>query len=218
MKKIIIITTCVIIFLAVTLGIYWILYLQRAHSTFENYYNFRGCIQLIEKTDTYGLCKISSGEVIKIVQYDNKWFLAGDLPSGATVSESKIEYINTEYGFIFSLPVSWKGYSIVKTNWEGSMVDIPEAPKITGTEISIRHPLWTKENPRQDIPIMIFTPFEWNLVQQEKLSLSAAPIGPSLLASSTKNIFAIPARYNFAFPTGFEEVDQIIQNKPLTTF
>lgn len=56
------------------------LYLRRAHSTFENYYAFRGCVQLIDKADDYGTCRTNSGQVIKIVKYENKWYLDGDLP------------------------------------------------------------------------------------------------------------------------------------------
>ena len=51
-----------------------------AHSTFENYYAFRGCAQLLNKTDDYGICKTDSGQIIKIVKYQNKWYLDGDLP------------------------------------------------------------------------------------------------------------------------------------------
>jgi hypothetical protein len=56
------------------------LYLRKVHSTFENYYAFRGCTELLEKTDSYGTCKIASGQVIKIVKFDGKWYLDGDLP------------------------------------------------------------------------------------------------------------------------------------------
>jgi hypothetical protein len=56
-------------------------YLRKAHSTFENYYAFRGCVQLIEKTDAYATCKIGSGQVIKMVKYNNRWYLDGDLPA-----------------------------------------------------------------------------------------------------------------------------------------
>jgi len=55
-------------------------YLREAHRTFENYYAFRGCVQLLEKTDAYGICRISSGKIIKIVKYNNRWYLDGDLP------------------------------------------------------------------------------------------------------------------------------------------
>lgn len=58
----------------------WVYYLHVAHSTFENYYKFRGCAELVEKTDTYGTCRLSSGEVIKIVKFQGQWYLDGDLP------------------------------------------------------------------------------------------------------------------------------------------
>ena len=54
--------------------------LQKAHSTFDNYYAFRGCVKLIERTDTYGICQLSSGKTIKIVLFNDKWYLDGDLP------------------------------------------------------------------------------------------------------------------------------------------
>lgn len=62
------------------IAIYWVHYLNVAHSSFENYYKFRGCAELVERTDSYATCKLSSGKVIKIVKYDNRWFLDGDLP------------------------------------------------------------------------------------------------------------------------------------------
>ncbi len=78
----------VLIILAIVLadaGIYiaasYFAYLRKAHSTFENYYAFRGCAQLLEKNDAYGTCKISSGQVIKIVKYNSRWYLDGDLPT-----------------------------------------------------------------------------------------------------------------------------------------
>lgn len=74
----------IIILALILLGLftYQVLYLQKAHSTFENYYKFRGCTELIAKTDTYGLCKTKSGETIKIVKFNDRWFLDGDLPCG----------------------------------------------------------------------------------------------------------------------------------------
>ncbi|MDE1925075.1 MAG: hypothetical protein KGH79_02760 [Patescibacteria group bacterium] len=55
-------------------------YLRVAHSTFENYYAFRGCQTLVDRTDTYGDCKLADGSTIKIVRYNDKWYLDGDLP------------------------------------------------------------------------------------------------------------------------------------------
>lgn len=51
-----------------------------AHSTFENYYSFRGCVQLIHRTDSMGNCKTTDGQTLKIVRFQNKWYLDGDLP------------------------------------------------------------------------------------------------------------------------------------------
>jgi hypothetical protein len=146
------------------------------------------------------------------------------VPTSTSVSTSTvtpgtaIEYQNTQYGFSFSLPGSWTGYSIISSNWEGYPLDVVDGQTIKGPEILIRHPLWTTETPRQDIPIMIFTPAQWSLVQQEKLSLGAAPIGPSELGQNSNYVFALPARYNFAFPIGFEEVENILSDKPLSAF
>ncbi len=61
-------------------GVYQTYKANQAHSTFENYYAFRGCSQLLEKTDTYGRCVTSDGQTIKIVLYSGKWYLDGDLP------------------------------------------------------------------------------------------------------------------------------------------
>ena len=51
-----------------------------AHTTFERYYAFRGCTQLVDKTDTYGDCKLADGSTIKIVLINGKWYLNGDGP------------------------------------------------------------------------------------------------------------------------------------------
>lgn len=67
-----------------------------------------------------------------------------------------------KYGFRFSLPESWRGYSIAVSDWGGGDgrsygPGDPAPPIVNGPLISIRHPLWTEADPRQDIPIMIFT-------------------------------------------------------------
>jgi len=130
-------------------------------------------------------------------------------------------YRNNQYGFSFSLPESWQGYSIVNEKWEG----LPpggeqgdpqgDATVEIGPMISIRHPEWTSQNQRQDIPIMIFTLSQWESLQQEEFHIGAAPIGPRELGRNTAYVFALPARYNYAFPTGYEEVEKILEGLPL---
>ena len=128
-------------------------------------------------------------------------------------------YKNAEYGFSFTLPESWKDYSIVNDKWEGLSVGGAQGEAIveSGPMILIRHPEWTASNPRQDIPIMIFTVNQWNLLQQDKFHIGAAPIGPSELGRNDQYVFALPARYNFAYPTGYEEVEDILKSNPLQT-
>jgi len=79
--RIFLIAVSIILFLLIiTAGIYQFITVSRAHETFENYYSFRGCAELINRTSEYGYCKTNSGETIKIVEYNHKWYLDGDLP------------------------------------------------------------------------------------------------------------------------------------------
>jgi hypothetical protein len=146
----------------------------------------------------------------------------GCAPSVATTlpttrPATSIEYWNTEYGFSFSLPASWKGYSIITDTWQGytfngqSDVNVEQGPMI-----SIRHPQWTSENPRQDIPIWVFTVAQWNSLQQGNYSVSAGGITTDL-GRNAKYVFALPARYNVAEPTGYEEVETILAGNPFHT-
>ena len=140
------------------------------------------------------------------------------VPSCMPDMSESIIYQNAEYGFTFALPADWKGYSIVESSWEGRPAAGESAGKVTqaGPIISIRNPQWTSQTPTQDIPIMIFTLDQWNALQNEDFSIGAAPIGPSELGRNNRYVFALPARYNYAFPKGYEEVESILAGKPLT--
>lgn len=137
-------------------------------------------------------------------------------PTATPSTATSITYNNTQYGFTFTLPLSWNGYTLVNGTWQGLSVATGAVVE-TGPLISIRHPLWTTANKRQDIPILVFTLSQWNKITSEKVHIGAAPIPPSELGRNATYVFALPARYNYAFPTGYQEVDQIIQNKPLHT-
>lgn len=155
---------------------------------------------------------------LSVGKVENRWLITA-VHLGAYVETDPKVYQNPQYGFNFSLPESWQGHSIIISTWEGlglkgSLGEIVE----TGPLISIRHPQWTAQNQRQDIPIMIFTHAQWSSLQREEFHIGAAPIGPSELAHNSKYVFALPARYNFAFPTGFEEVEKILKNNPLQAY
>ena len=158
----------------------------------------------------------------------------GNIPAGGNnVSSSSnegqtslqagiIEYRDEGYGLAIDLPSSWQGYSIVKGGgWTGyNYIEGKGDVVITsGPGFSIRHPEWTTDNPRQDIPIMIFTLEQWADLSKEKFHLgTAAPIGPTGLGRNSKYVFALPARYNYAFLPGWEEVERIINDKSLKFF
>jgi hypothetical protein len=81
-NKLVLIIVGLLLIVAILFGFYHVKALQKAHSTFDNYYAFRGCKHLIKRTPTYGICTTQSGETIKIVLYHGKWYLDGDLPVG----------------------------------------------------------------------------------------------------------------------------------------
>jgi len=142
------------------------------------------------------------------------------LSSEASPKPPGIKYRNTDYGFSVALPTSWQGYSVTIDKWTGNAAgdELGEVAFTDGPVVSIHNPKWTSVNSYQDIPIMVFTLDQWNLLQQEKFHIGAAPIGPSELGRNAKYVFGLPARYNYSFPPGYEEVEQILQSKPLTTF
>ncbi len=133
----------------------------------------------------------------------------------------KVIYINTKYSFEISLPDSWQGFSEVVDEWEGDSIG-SNGEVIVGIEkgpiILVRHPKWTNEVPRQDVPVMIFTRSQWEDVIEEKINIGAGPIFPSEIGRNQKYIFALPARYNYTYLPGFEEVGQILDGKNLKTF
>ncbi|WP_222429986.1 S-layer homology domain-containing protein [Paenibacillus cremeus] len=136
---------------------------------------------------------------------------------GQTDHVGQTFYENTQYGFRFKLPDSWKSYAIVTDKWDGLFVGDAQGDKVveSGPKLSIRHPEWTAEQPRQDIPILVFTVDQWNELQQDKFHIGAAPIGPSELTRNDKYVFALPSRYNFAYPEGYQEVEGILKSDPI---
>ncbi|NLV49814.1 MAG: hypothetical protein GXY20_03865 [Clostridiales bacterium] len=128
-----------------------------------------------------------------------------------------VTYKNTDYGFNFTLPADWKGYSIVYGKWEGlgSGGKAGGNADTAGPVISIRNPGWTKQVPRQDIPIMIFTLDQWKRLQNDKFHVGASYDKPGELGRNHKYVFAIPAGYNRDFREGYRQVETILKSKPL---
>jgi len=140
-------------------------------------------------------------------------------PSSAHQVETQSEYHNSDLGFSVSLPPSWKGFTVQNIEWEGLISgDLGDEVVRRGPLISIVHPKSSVQQSRQDIPIMVFTIEQWDQLQQDEWHIGAAPIGPFELGRNSKYVFALPARYNYAFLEGWEEVEQILQRRPIVTF
>jgi hypothetical protein len=122
---------------------------------------------------------------------------SGNIPTDTPVETAqntpaeKIVYRNTDYGFTFDLPASWEGYQILTETWEGVSLDNPRE-KFSGPKLLIRNPLWSEANPYQDIPILVLAHIQWDLIQQEKLAIGAAPIPPNKLGENDRYVFALP--------------------------
>ena len=148
-------------------------------------------------------------------------------PTVALSPTKAIVYSNEQYGFRLMLPPTWKGYTVLTADpWNGIRM-IHAADGTTqedpgkrehGPVLRIRNPHWTKADPHEDIPIMIFTLAQWAVVENETLITGAAPFPPSELARNARYVFALPPRYNFDYATGWKEVETILGGKPLHAF
>jgi hypothetical protein len=133
-----------------------------------------------------------------------------------STNDTSITYNNTDYGFTFSLPADWQGYSIVKSTWQGSPLTGATAPN--GPKLLIRNPNWVAAAPYEDIPILVFTIAQWNAYLAENFSVSAAPIQASELARNNTYVFALPPRWDFDYSLGYKEADDIVAGNPLHAF
>jgi hypothetical protein len=141
---------------------------------------------------------------------------ASQTVQAATRHIETIQYRNRKYGFRFTLPESWKGYRVSWSEWEGRVLvsDGNVEHVLRGPLLIIRHPKWTEANPREDMPIMIFTIPQWN----EGPIVSAAPFGPGELGRNRKYVFAVPPRWDYDFSEGYEEAEKLLTASSLHTF
>lgn len=183
----------------------------------DNAYEVKG--EIIEITSVE---KASGGAAFKhpvtlvVKKTGGKWLIDA-VTIGASEESKSIVYKNTQYGFSFTLPDSWEGYQVINDRWEGLATGAQQGSEVieTGPLLYIRHPGWTPREQRQDIPIMVFTLAQWDSLQREEFHIGSAPVGPEELGRNSEYVFALPARYNYAFPPGYEEVEEILEGNPL---
>ena len=174
-----------------------------------------GIVVLVLSVGSYFYFRSNEGEVIVDVSISG----ANSNNNGNVSTSTNIVYKNTEYGFNFTLPASWKGYTVVNNKWIGSSSTITIATNTqTGPKLLIRNPKWTATAPYEDIPVLVFTITQWNVYLAEKFNISAAPIQASELARNDKYVFALPPRWDYDYSIGFKEAQDILASKPLQAF
>jgi len=127
-----------------------------------------------------------------------------------------IIYHNTQYGFCFRLPASWKGYSIITGRWGGGILGTGDPPKMMyGPSITIRNPAWTEDDRWQDIPIFVFTRAQWRVEEKNGVILSAAGVKVDAMGQNSAYVFTQPPRWvGYADATGSREVMNLMTTHP----
>lgn len=128
-------------------------------------------------------------------------------------SDAPLVYRNPQYDFTFSLPAGWRGYSVLRQQWDG--VSYSPAKDTTaviahGTIIVLRHPQWQADDPWQDIPIMVFTRGQWEADKQGRFSIGAGGFDEEI-GHNRKYVFGISSRFNAADSVkGWREATDIV--------
>lgn len=81
-KRTLIVAATIVLALIMNVLVWQVFTLHNAHSSLSNYAKFRGCVSMLSQSDSVATCRLQSGNTIKMVKYNNKWYLDGDLPQG----------------------------------------------------------------------------------------------------------------------------------------
>jgi len=126
-------------------------------------------------------------------------------------------YTNTQYGFELTFPDSWKGYTVEESSWQGWTID-GSSKKYSGSELVFTNPQGPNNHTGniqscwQNIPIMVIAPDNWLLIAQEKVAVSAAPVGPAKIGQNANYVFATPPRWSgFVCDLGIQEAYDIVK-------
>lgn len=126
-----------------------------------------------------------------------------------------IRYQNAEYDLAFYLPEDWKGYSVLRDEWEGITYRPEKDADVVlarGPLIILRSPLWKANDLYQDIPIYIFTRQQWDDDKSGEFSAEGAGGVLEGLWHNDKYVYSMHSRYNVADDVnGQDEVRDIVR-------
>ena len=142
--------------------------------------------------------------------------VGGKLMEVANPADFPTTYLNSQYGFTFSLPADWQGYSIVEESWMGTPLGTTSAQ--TGPKLLIRNPQWSPSKHYEDIPILVFSTQQWDSYTAGDFAVSAAPFPATEIGRNSSYVFALPPRWDYDYSQGYQEADTIVGAKTLIAF
>jgi hypothetical protein len=161
-----------------------------------------------------GLYWKSTGQIILTVMLFAFMLI---IATGCGALQNQVSFEYPEVGFTLQLPDSWRGFRVESASWEGLAnppdSDTGDGVVESGPMVTIHHPNSTAENPRQEIPLLVMTIPQWEAMQAGEWHIGAAPVLPMELGCNSRYVFAVPARYNYAFHEGWEEVEEILTDE-----
>ena len=125
-------------------------------------------------------------------------------------------YDNTQYRFQFWLPPEWASCTAEEKTWDGDMLN-KGAKAESGPLIILRHPLW-RDDFNENIPIMVFTKAQWKLIEDDAMTVSAAPFSPDRIGENKTYVFALPPRWSNATDIPQDEIQKILESNPLHAY
>ncbi len=125
-----------------------------------------------------------------------------------------LRYHEPKSGFIFYLPESWCGFSVLHKEWLGQTYVAANDTTITvtrGPVIVLRHPQGTVGEPHQDITFLVYTRSQWDGEHQGKFSSTYYAGGTMVeIWHSRKHVFAMSTHDSKAELNGWREVNEIV--------
>jgi len=125
-----------------------------------------------------------------------------------------LSYHDTRFGFTFYLPESWRGYSVLKKQWEGQSYFAANDTTATvahGPVIVLRHPQWTASEPQQDITFLVYTRSQWDAEHEGKFCCTYYAGGTMVeMWHNRKYVFAMSTHDSKAELNGWREVSKIV--------
>ncbi len=135
-------------------------------------------------------------------------------------SFSLVQYKNSQYGFVFSMPLTWKGYFVSEEKWKGvNRTGESGGSTVRGPLIVISRPPEGSENQASRIVIFVLTLKEWNEFSNGEFRMGTARHGLVKVGNNKRYIFAVPESYfdktSFDKTSGdFTEIRQIFEDNP----